>query len=104
MAARSYTFKVVKASTTSGKYSDIMIQDCAKVGMKPVCDHPSYCKTDSKAVYIGQSHHVAYPGHRHNGGCAATSSSIAQACGASACGVSAGTDAQAAGQKMSPMQ
>ena len=76
MAARTYTFKVVKASTTSGKYGDIMIKDCAKVGMKPVCDHPSYCKTDSKAVYIGQSHHVAYPGHRHNGGCAATSSLI----------------------------
>ena len=64
VAARTYTFKVVKASTTSGKYGDIMIKDCAKVGMKPVCDHPSYCKTDSKAVYIGQSHHVAYPGDR----------------------------------------
>ena len=27
--------------------------------MKPVCDHPSYCKTDSKAIYIGQTHHIA---------------------------------------------
>ena len=69
VAAREYTFKIVKASTTSGKYSDIMIKDCAKLGMKPVCDHPSYCRTDSKAVYIGQDHHIAYPGHRNNGGC-----------------------------------
>ena len=59
-----YDFKVVKASAKSGKYSDIMIKDCAKVGMKPVCDHPSYCKTDKNALYIGQTHHLAYPGHR----------------------------------------
>merc|ERR1711871_347363 len=62
--ARTYTFQMVKASTTSGKYSDIMINDCKKIGMKPVCDHPSYCKTDKNAVYIGQTHHLAHGGHR----------------------------------------
>ena len=62
--AAFYDFQVVKASAKSGKYSDIMIKDCAKIGMKPVCDHPSYCKTDKKALYIGQTHHLAYPGHR----------------------------------------
>ena len=62
--AREYTFQIVKASTTSGKYSDIMISDCKKIGMKPVCDNPSYCKTDTNAVYLGQSHHIAHGGHR----------------------------------------
>ena len=65
---RTYDFQLMKASTTSGKYSDIMIKDCATIGMKPVCDHPSYCKTDKKALYLGQTHHIAYPGHRNNGG------------------------------------
>jgi hypothetical protein len=63
--AARYDFKVVKASAKSGKYSDIMIKDCAKVGMKPVCDHPSYCKTDKNALYIGQTHHIAHGGHRN---------------------------------------
>ena len=63
-----YMFQVVSASSSSGKYSDVMIKDCKAIGMKPVCDHPSYCKHDSKSLYIGQDHHIAYPGHRHNGG------------------------------------
>ena len=62
--AREYIFQMMKASSTSGKYSDIMVSDCAKVGMKPVCDHPNYCKTDTKAIYIGQSHHIAHGGHK----------------------------------------
>ena len=41
-----------------------MIEACAKVGMKPVCDHPSYCKDDAKAIYIGQASHISFPGHR----------------------------------------
>ena len=28
--ARTYDFQVVKASSTSGRYSDIMIKDCAR--------------------------------------------------------------------------
>ena len=71
--ARTYRFQMVKASTTSGKYSDIMINDCKKIGMKPVCDHPSYCKTDKNAVYIGQSHHLAHGGHRGTSSCVAAS-------------------------------
>ena len=66
--ARKYKFQIVRASSTSGRYRDIMVRDCAKRGMKPVCDHPNYCKTDKKAIYLGQTHHVAYPGHRHNRG------------------------------------
>jgi len=58
----------VHASTSSGRYSDVMIKDCKALGMKPVCDHPHYCKSDSQSLYLGQDHHIAYPGHRNNGG------------------------------------
>ena len=43
---------------------DLMIKNCATLGMKPVCDHPSYCAKDSNALYIGQAHHIGYPPHR----------------------------------------
>jgi hypothetical protein len=52
------------ASRTSGSYSAVMRDDCSAIGMKPVCDHPSYCKTDGASLYIGQSNHLAYPLHR----------------------------------------
>ena len=42
-----------------------MINECGKKGMKPLCDHPSYCKADLRAVYIGQDNHMAYPLHRN---------------------------------------
>ena len=77
--AAKYDFKVVKASQTSGRYSDIMIKDCKKNSMKPVCDHPSYCKSDSKAIYIGQSHHIAHASQRKTGRCVAGSSFAGQA-------------------------
>ena len=28
--------------------------------MKPVCDHPNYCKSDKEALYIGQTHHMSH--------------------------------------------
>merc|ERR1719240_2323386 len=31
--------------------------------MKPLCDHPSYCKSDSNAAYIGQDHHISHIPH-----------------------------------------
>jgi hypothetical protein len=36
-----------------------MIKACSKYDMKPVCDHPSYCKNDKNALYLGQSSHIA---------------------------------------------
>ena len=36
--------------------------------MKPVCDHPSSCKSDSAAIYLGQDKHLAFPPHRNNAG------------------------------------
>ena len=43
-----------------------MVAHCSAYGMKPVCDHRSYCGTDSKAVFLGQTHHMAYKPHRRN--------------------------------------
>ena len=35
--------------------------------MKPVCDHPSYCKkNDAQSIYLGQTSHLSYPPHRNN--------------------------------------
>jgi hypothetical protein len=66
VAAHTYDFKKVQVNTRSGSYSAAMLAACRKVGMKPVCDHPNYCKNDGGALYIGQSSHIAYAPHRHN--------------------------------------
>jgi hypothetical protein len=66
VSARSYEFNVLKLKSTSGSYASLMVAACEAVGMKPVCDHPSYCKTDQKALYIGQSGHLAYKPHRNS--------------------------------------
>ena len=34
-------------------------------GFKPVCEHPSYCRTDNKGLYLGQANHISYPPHRN---------------------------------------
>jgi hypothetical protein len=61
-----YKFQKVRAEATSGNYDTIMINECGKKGMKPLCDHPSYCKNDPKTVYLGQDQHMAYPPHRNS--------------------------------------
>ena len=59
-----YVFAKAYALKTTGSYSAQMRMACAKLGMKPVCDHRNYCKNDKNALYIGQAHHIAYPPHR----------------------------------------
>merc|ERR1711957_970142 len=60
----NYTFQRVRVNFDDGcgdcNYDDIMINECKKIGMNPLCDHPSYCKTDPKVVYIGQDNHIAH--------------------------------------------
>jgi len=63
--ARDYWFLPTKAEKTTGSYSQIMIDQCKKYGMKPVCDHKSYCRSDSNSIYIGQDHHLPHGGHRN---------------------------------------
>ena len=63
--AKAYLFQRVKLTSTSGSYSSLMRSACSGVGMKPVCDHPSYCKNDANALYIGQSSYLAYRPYRN---------------------------------------
>ena len=66
LPAHMYRFKQAPITRSNGDYSTLMIAACKKLGMKPICDHPSYCRKDSKALYIGQQHHLGYPPHRNN--------------------------------------
>jgi hypothetical protein len=66
VASRMYEFEVSVLSARNGKYSDRMVEQCTKLGMAPVCDHPSYCKNDKRSVYLGQTGHLAYKPHRNN--------------------------------------
>ena len=61
-----YIFAITSLANHGGAYSDRMVEQCSKIGMKPVCDHPSYCKNDKTAVYLGQTQHIAYMPHRLN--------------------------------------
>ena len=58
----TYKFRKVPSNAydaSSNNYKRIMISECKKFSMKPVCDHPSYCKNDKQALYIGQSKHLS---------------------------------------------
>ena len=64
--AHNYVFKIAKLKRpTYASYSSQMIRACSKLSMKPVCDHPSYCRADDKALYIGNDNHIAYKPHRN---------------------------------------
>jgi hypothetical protein len=68
-ANTQFWFKPVQAATNHGSssFTVIMQKECEKYHMKPVCDNPSYCNTDTKSVYLGQnSVHVSRgPAGRH---------------------------------------
>ena len=70
--AREVFFVPVTTSETGNgnnpTYTNIMIDECKKFDMKPVCDHPNYCKNSADAFYIGQDHHVEHGGHMNNNG------------------------------------
>ena len=60
-----YFFQLVQTKKTSGSYTDIMVEECDKIGMKPLCEHPSYCKNNAQSIYIGQTNHIAHGGHKN---------------------------------------
>eukprot|EP01048_Picozoa_sp_COSAG05_P031652 COSAG05_NODE_11676_length_502_cov_1.404467_1_plen_158_part_01 len=67
VGAQAWEMQVAKLGAASGKYSTGMISECKKLGMKPVCDHPSYCGpaiNDPDSVYLGQSSHLSYRPYR----------------------------------------
>jgi hypothetical protein len=67
-ADHEYEFRIVglgsKHSTTN-TYSNQMVSVCSKYDMKPICGHPSYCKKDVAAIYLGQKGHLSYPPNRN---------------------------------------
>jgi hypothetical protein len=65
VAAGTYTFQRVRTNVTVGNYDAVMVEECEKIGMKPLCDNPPYCKNDPKSIYIGQTHHIAHSAHRN---------------------------------------
>ena len=64
VSAAEYLFKVFSVDKVGKKdyYKNIMIAACKTHGMKPVCDHPSYCRNDKNAIYLGQNTHLARAG------------------------------------------
>merc|ERR1712072_533896 len=43
VAAADYVFEISYLSSKRGTYSNLMRSGCKALGMKPLCDHPSYC-------------------------------------------------------------
>ena len=66
VSSRKYLFRITKVASKSGTYSDEMVSQCKTFGMKPVCDHRYYCRTDDKALYIGQTSFLVYGYYRKN--------------------------------------
>ena len=66
VAAADYVFEISYLSSKRGTYSNLMRSSCKVIGMKPLCDHPSYCRNDANALYIGQNMHISYPPHRES--------------------------------------
>ena len=59
-----YVFAITSPGPRNGAYSDSMVEQCSKLGMKPVCDNRIYCRDDAKSLYLGQDRHIAYKPHR----------------------------------------
>ena len=58
-------FQSVKVKASSGSFSPYMVAECKKIGMKPLCEHPSYCRNDKKALYMGQYYHLSHRPYRN---------------------------------------
>ena len=50
------------------RYNALMISECRKYGMKPICDYYSWCQNDQNALYIGQGngYYLSNPSQRRN--------------------------------------
>ena len=51
---RVYTFKATKLASqkAKGTYGTLMVAECAKLGMKPVCDQRQACRFDVSSLYV----------------------------------------------------
>ena len=53
IASHVYDFKLLHLQTPAAKgqtYSQLMVAACKTVGMKPVCDHPNYCRNNPNSM------------------------------------------------------
>jgi len=65
--AQTVQFRMITARNKgTGEINRNMLADCGLIGMKPVCDHPSYCKGDQDSFYVGQDHHFSHGPHRRS--------------------------------------
>ena len=59
-ADHEYEFRIASLGRNrKGTYSSLMIKACKRYDMKPICGHPSYCKTDVKSIYLGNKNHLS---------------------------------------------
>ena len=59
-ADHEYEFRIASLGRNrKATYSSLMIKACKRYGMKPICGHPSYCKTDVKSIYLGNKKHLS---------------------------------------------
>ena len=59
-ADHEYEFQIASLGRNrKGTYSSLMIKACKRYDMKPICGHPSYCKTDDKSIYLGNKNHLS---------------------------------------------
>ena len=70
LGVQSYVFRkaVLSAdrhSKRANNYGNDMIDACRESDMKPVCDHPQYCRNDVQALYIGQKSSISYRPYRN---------------------------------------
>jgi len=66
LGPKQYEFRAVTASQTKGDYRTIMVKECNKYGMKPLCDTKGQC--DGKSLYIAKHGHLSHEHHRRNNG------------------------------------
>eukprot|EP01048_Picozoa_sp_COSAG05_P000830 COSAG05_NODE_25_length_31349_cov_4.978560_25_plen_492_part_00 len=70
--AGTYTFKIAQPTSAAAKsaqsYNALMVDECRKYGMKPICNYYTWCQNDPNALYIGQynGYYLSYPQHRRN--------------------------------------
>ena len=60
------TQAIDKVKLMRGRYSSIMIEECRKLGMKPVCEYRNNCHNDRESLYIGQTYYLTHSSYRNN--------------------------------------
>ena len=65
-AGANSNMAIDKVKLMRGRYSSIMIEECRKLGMKPVCEYRNNCHNDRESLYIGQTYYLTHSSYRNN--------------------------------------